>query len=310
MKKRKTFKRFLIIFGTFAVLFIHFYIPRFITEIKNPILETLSGKQLITTSPRFENNPLKGKRFHFKSFDKVELSAYMTYSSSDSVNGTILLLHGIRSNKETFIGLSKHLSELGYNTVALDSRAHGASKGKHCTFGVKEKKDVSALLTFLEKNENITNNIGIWGQSLGGAIALQAMGSDKRLQFGIIESTFTDFKTITNDYFRFTLGFNIAPLTNYLVYRAGKIADFDPEEAQPIRYCAKISQPILLVHGDQDDRINIQYGKDNFMAIPSTKKEFITVKGAGHLDVWAIGGAEYFNKTVQFITENTLSKAN
>ncbi|MGB0403708.1 MAG: alpha/beta hydrolase [Salibacteraceae bacterium] len=293
-----------------GVLFLHFYAPRFITEIKNPFIETAKGSFLITTTPKFENNQLPGKYITFESFDKVELSCYLTYSSRDIAKGTIILLHGIRSNKECFIGLVNKLSLLGYNSVALDSRAHGGSKGVHCTFGVKEKQDISELINVLEKREGITGNVGVWGQSLGGAIALQAMGIDKRIQFGIIESTFSEFRTITNDYFKYHVGFNIPPLTNYLVYRAGLIANFDPAEACPSKYCININQPILIVHGNQDNRIAIKYAKENFENISGKKKNFIEVEGANHLNVWKVGGDDYFEKAINFLNENTANYNN
>lgn len=305
-EKRKIFKRIFLVLTISGLLFLHFYVPRFITEIKNPLIQLVKGKYLITAVPIFENNGLNGKYINFNSFDDTKLSSYLTYSSLDTVKGTIILLHGIRSNKESFIELSNKLSKLGFNSVALDSRAHGQSNGTHCTFGVKEKKDISELVSILSKKEGITENIGVWGQSLGGAIGLQSLGNDKRIKFGIIESTFSDFKTITNDYFNYHTGFNIKPLTNYLVYRAGKIAEFDPKDAKPIKYCEKIKQPILIIHGNQDKRINIKYGKDNFSKIPSLKKEFIEIENANHLNVWKTGGNEFFERIIRFIEINTV----
>ena len=305
-KKLKILKLIFLVLIISGLLFLHFYVPRFITEIKNPIIEIARGSYLKTRSPNFENTQLNGKYIDFKSFDNITLSSYLTYSNLASSKGTIILLHGIRSNKECFIELSEKLSKLGYNSVALDSRAHGNSKGKYCTFGVNEKKDISELISVLAKEEKITENIGVWGQSLGGAIGLQAIGNDERIKFGIIESTFSDFKTITNDYFNYHIGFNIRPLTNYLVYRAGKIADFDPENASPIKYCEKINQPILIVHGNHDKRIKIDYGKKNFEKIPSKEKEFIEVKNANHLNVWKVGGDDYFKRIMEFIEKHTV----
>ena len=302
MKKRKKWKalrRLLLSLTIVGFLFLHFYMPRFITEIKNPLLELVRDKHL--PEKKFNNTGLPGKYISFTSIDNIELSAYLTLSESDSPKGTIILLHGIRSNKESFIWLSQILAKQGYHSVALDSRAHGESEGTHCTFGVKEKQDVSALIDVLTEQENLSENIGIWGQSLGGAIGLQAMGSDQRIQFGIIESTFSDFKTITNDYFNYHAGFNIKALTDYLVYRAGKIAEFDPEDARPVKYCEKITQPTLIVHGDNDQRIDIKYGRENFSKIISSDKEFIEIKTAGHLDVWKVGGQDYLNKVLDFI---------
>ncbi|MFK7899435.1 MAG: alpha/beta hydrolase [Cyclobacteriaceae bacterium] len=264
----------------------------------------IRGSNLTTTSD-FNNTQLKGKYISFKSFDQIELLSYLTYSSLGITKGTIILLHGIGSGKESFIGLSNRLSSLGYNSIALDSRAHGLSKGVHCTFGVKEKKDISELINVLEKQEKINENIGVWGQSLGGAIGIQALGYDKRVKFGVIESTFSDFTTITHDYFKLHLGFNLKPLTNYLIYRAGQIAGFNPKDARPVDYCKKIDQPILIVHGDKDRRIDIKYAKKNFTSIPSKEKTYIKIEKANHLNVWDVGGEEYFRKVIKFLDKST-----
>jgi alpha/beta superfamily hydrolase len=134
------------------------------------------------------------------------------------------------------MGLSNFISENGYNSVALDLRVHEDSEGKFCTFGVKEKKDVQKVIDYLIIQENL-NHIGVWGQPLGGVIGLQAMEIDKRLEYGIIESTFTDFKTIVNDYFYKNAGFSCSTISNYLANRAGHIAGFNAEDDRPIKYC-------------------------------------------------------------------------
>jgi alpha-beta hydrolase superfamily lysophospholipase len=229
------------------------------------------------------------------------LTANIKYSKLDSTLGTVILLHGIRTNKESFSSLSKKLNSEGFNTVALDSRAHGQSEGQFCTFGVKEKYDVSKLIDYLNSEENIGSNIGLWGQSLGGAIGIQALSIDKRLKFGIIESTFSDFQTITHEYFNYHLGFDFKILTDYLIYRAGIISDFNPDKAKPSSYCKNVNQPILLVHGNLDKRINIKYAKVNFDKIQSSNKSFIEIKGANHLNVWEIGDSAYFDKTIKFL---------
>jgi len=56
---------------------------------------------------------------------------------------------------------------------------------------VREKKDGLERIIALENDDDINQNIGILGRSLTGAIGLQALGSDKRIRFGIIESTFS-----------------------------------------------------------------------------------------------------------------------
>ncbi len=305
MKVSRKFKLLVFLSISCCAIAVHFYLPRFITEIKNPAIRFITGKNY---EAKHQFNAKKGTFINFESFDGTLLSAFFTPSVSNQTKGTILLLHGIRGTKEHFIALSDTLSKLGYNAVALDSRAHGVSKGTHCTFGVKEKQDVSRLIDELYNSFNgvKTKPIGIWGQSLGGAIALQAMGVEQRIKFGIVESTFTDLKSITNDYFGYHVGFNVKPFTNYMLQRAGRIANFNPEDAKPVRFCKTIKQPIVLVHGTEDKRIDIAYAKTNFGALKSKHKSFIRVDGANHLNVWEVGGTQYFNSIKTFLAQAVL----
>jgi len=155
------------------------------------------------------------------------------------------------------------------------------------------------------EDEELHTPIGIWGQSLGGAVALQAMAVEDRIQFGVVESTFSDFKTITNDYFKNYFGFSFQPLTNYLVNRAGKIADFNPDDASPLEYCKQIEQPVLMVHGTKDKRIKIKYGIENFKNLKSSDKKFLEIKDANHASIWETGGDLYFEKVYNFIEANS-----
>ena len=300
-------KRYLFGLLILMLICIHFFVPRLISEIGNPVVTLIKrNKNVDVKLSSDQEKEYQHKALLIKSFDNIQLAATLTYSHLDSVKGTVILLHGIRSNKDHFKEVSKFLAINGYNSVALDLRAHGESGGQFCSFGVNEKKDIQKLVDFLIDTEKL-NHIGIWGQSLGGAVGLQAMGIDSRLQFGIIESTFTDLKTVVNDYFDLYIGFSFTPFSNYLVNRTGDIADFDPNEASPIRYCNKINKPILIVHGDQDKRINIKYGRDNFLKISSKEKEFLEIENATHSNVWEVGGQEYFIKILSFLDNQQLS---
>ncbi|MUU77606.1 alpha/beta hydrolase [Winogradskyella endarachnes] len=307
-RRFKILKRIIVIIVIFGVLITHFIIPRLITEIRNPVVNLINRNKVKTAKITLnDNKDIKRKDLIITSFDSINLSGRLSFSSLDSTKGTIILLHGIRSNKEAFLELSTFLAQNGFNSFALDSRAHGESEGQFCTFGVNEKQDVKNVIDYLINKEQL-NNIGIWGQSLGGAIGLQAMGFDKRIKFGIIESTFSDFRSIVHDYFQLNVGFSYKPFSNYLVNRAADIANFNVNDANPLLYCKKITQPIIVVHGTKDDRININYGKANFLNIKSKNKEFLEVENANHLNVWKTGGTAYFEKLLQFLNKNSVKQ--
>ena len=203
--------------------------------------------------------------------------------------------------------MQRLLAQKGFTSIALDLRAHGESEGRFCTFGVKEKKDISSLIAYLLEHESVHEPIGIWGQSLGGAVSLQAMATDKRIAFGVIESTFGDFHSIVHDHAKHYLGFNIKPITNYLICRAGRIADFDSSMAAPIEHCKQIDQPILLVHGEQDEKISVAYARKNFNNIKSNYKELLLIPKAKHTNVWELGGDEYKDRIINFVNSVALA---
>lgn len=270
--------------------------PRVIVEINNPLV-------LLMTKGRWSPAPTPPQNEDFEyykvtGYEGVSIQV-MQKPRLTSNKGTVLFLHGIRAGKEHFTEKMEWVYDLGFNAVSIDLRAHDSSTGDFCTFGAKEKHDVEKVTEELIRSGH--HNIGVWAQSLGGAVGLQAMAIDDNIKFGIIESTFTRFRTITHDYADFHLGLQAPDLMDYLIDRSGEIADFNPNMAAPINFAQEIHQDILIAHGDQDRRINIDYGRANFEAISSENKSFIKVEGANHLNVWQVGGAAYLEKIQSFL---------
>jgi len=312
IKKRKT-KIIKIIFPILlflGALFIHFVFPRFITQKRGSMQGVMKKPKIDSVFfTQNEKATFKRKKLRITSFDNLKLTALLTYSNLDHAKATVILLHGTGANKSRFLGVSEFLANNGFNSVALDIRAFGESDGKFLTFGVKEKKDVKKLIDILIKNENL-NNIGVWGHSVGGAIALQAMGIDNRIKFGITESIYTDLKSNFHDYFERHTTLNFTWLTNYLVNRAGKIGDFNPDDASPIKYSERITQPVLIVHGGKDVAMDVQFGKTVFAKIKSRDKQFVLLDSAGHSNIWTVGGDKYFNTVLEFIKKQSHSSDN
>lgn len=237
--------------------------------------------------------------------DSIKIKGYWIKSDSISPKSVIIFVHGIGSCKEDFLGLSKNLSKTGVESILIDSRAHGKSGGEFCTYGYKEKVDISNVIDFVkEKNETIP--IGIWGNSMGGAIAIQALEYDKRIEFGIIESTFTSLEEIVYDYQKsYSYGIGLKPLCNIALDEAGKLAEFNPDFVSPITSGKKIEQPILISHGEKDKNIKFEYGELLFENLKSIDKKFIEIKNAGHFDLSQKGGDTYKKSIMNFLIKHS-----
>ncbi len=297
---KKWLKRlfFLSILGGIGVYIVTYYVAPYAIISKHTLTGEIPNNDELVS---FERMTILG-------VDSVQLNSYLVTPKTDSIRGIVILIHGIGSCKEQFIDLAKKFAEEQIGSFIFDLRAHGKSEGEYCTYGFYEKYDVQNIVTQLKiKYPNLP--VGILGSSLGGAVAIQALELDKRLEFGVIECTFSQLDQIVFDYQkRFTFGIGFKFITDIALERAGEIAYFDPNKVRPINSVKQIEQPMFIAHGDEDIHILPKYGKALYDNLASTDKHFELVKGADHNYIHQIGGAEYSRKVMNFINRQLESK--
>lgn len=115
-------------------------------------------------------------------------------STTAARRGTVVYLHGVADNRGSSVGAIQRLVPHGFDVIAYDSRAHGASGGDRCTYGFYEKRDLQRVLDQLNVNDAI-----VIGHSLGAAVALQAVSIDARIRAVVAASTFSDLRTIATE---------------------------------------------------------------------------------------------------------------
>jgi len=244
---------------------------------------------------------LKQENLSIQVAPNLDLKGYWIKSKIDTAKGVILFCHGVGGCKETYLGIAQKLANRGIESILLDSRAHGDSDGYFCTYGFYESQDISKIVDYIH-HQNPTLSIGIWGNSMGGAIANLALAKDKRLKFGIIQSTFTDLEQIVFDYKKRILkGIGVRFLSDHILNRAGEIANFDPLQVKPIEAVRQIEQPVFLAHGDADKNISCKYGQQLFDNLKSKDKAFHLVKNGGHVGLLETGGITFETKIMDFI---------
>ena len=245
-----------------------------------------------------------------ESFDSISLKGYHVESLLDTTYASIILVHGIGGCKEHFTNLSIQLAKLGYDSWIFDNRAHGKSGGEFSTYGYLEKKDISIIIDNIN-SQTANTLIGIWGNSLGGAIAIQALEHDKRLAFGIIESTFTDLRQIVYDYqARYSFNIPLKWMCDLTLNKARELTDFNPDKVKPIHSVKHIDQPVLIAHGNADKNIKFEYGVELYNNLKSSEKEFFTVENGGHYNLFKAGGENYKNKVFNFLKKHTILNEN
>src|SRR6185436_15695857 len=81
--------------------------------------------------------------------NRLKLEAW--YLKADSAKGTVILFHGLNSNKGNVLGEAFEFLSLGYNTMLVDIRAHGNSEGMVNTIGDKESEEVKIAYDYVSK---------------------------------------------------------------------------------------------------------------------------------------------------------------
>lgn len=215
-----------------------------------------------------------------KTSDDLNLAAWFVprQSAGERLNSstTIILLHGYPADKGNILPLTHFLAKQ-YNLLYFDFRHLGESEGAYSTLGAKETKDLRAALEYL-KREQAQEQFGLWGFSLGGAVALMTAPSEPRIRSVVSVSAFARLSDMAYEayrlpVFRFPLGW----LTNF---HARVWLGLDPRTVSPVERVAGYDRPVLLIHSPEDEMISFAHAKALQVALG----------GNPHLETWFPSG--------------------
>jgi uncharacterized protein len=243
---------------------------------------------------------LDWKDFNITVEDTIRLRGWFIFSKSVPAQGTIFLLHGIASCKASMLPMAKLLASNGFNCILYDSRANGESGGINCTFGYFEKRDLSRYIDSALVCFPSSKPFAIFGNSLGAAVAVQALADEKRLVCGIAESPFANLRDIIRDYFAEMIHFHMDIIPDEALKNTERIAHFSVDSVQPALSAFRITQPTMIIHGNEDEKISVSYGRQVFDNLRSLQKKWYLISGGNHNNLTNIGGSEYDHDIVAF----------
>lgn len=195
---------------------------------------------------------------------------------------TIIQFHGNGENLSSHYHSLVWLTKQGYNLFSFDYRGYGGSEGDPDPAGV-HKDALSAIKYILEDREGEKpEKVILYGQSLGGAILLGAydfIPNKEKIAAVVIEGSFSSYQRIAR---RKLASQWWTWLFQPFVYVA--LSDKYSGEKK-IGNIAPV--PLLVMHGDQDQVVEIEHGKKIF-ELAREPKFFWEIKGGRHLDVMYI----------------------
>jgi len=179
----------------------------------------------------------------------------------------ILYFHGnggsLRLRAERFAALTAD----GTGLVALSYRGYGGSSGTPTEQGLI--RDAEAAYRFAAEHYP-ARRIVAWGESLGTGIAV-AIAAEHPVGGLILESPFTSTTDVA------------ASIYWFLPVRLLMQDQFHSDQR-----IARVTAPVLVMHGDHDATVPIGYGERLFAMIKAPK-QFVRFAGGGHSDLDAFG---------------------
>jgi pimeloyl-ACP methyl ester carboxylesterase len=205
--------------------------------------------------------------------------------------GTIVYLHGVADNRASVAGVVRRYVPRGYDVLAYDSRAHGDSTGDACTYGYYEKRDLAKAIDFLKAPV-----VSVIGVSLGAAVAIQAAAGDHRIGSVVGISTFSDLRTVASERAPF---FASSGNIRDALALAETQGHFVVDEVSPVKAAARLSIPVLLIHGAEDRETAPAHSERVYQALRGPRRLVLLAK-TGHgvgldeatwkiIDAWVTG---------------------
>lgn len=124
--------------------------------------------------------------------DSLTITAMMNIPAGEGPFPVVVMLHGYYDRATYWSGMgtwqeAEYLARSGYLTIAPDLRSWGASDSGVNFFATGLLIDTLNLISSLPSvSQADTEQVGIWGHSMGGGVATKAMVVDPRIRAGVL----------------------------------------------------------------------------------------------------------------------------
>lgn len=203
------------------------------------------GKDLLFSYPS-----LKKEAVTITSFDGYLLhGTYVPYAGESKKY--VIITHG---NSYTRFGSLKYLDlfrQEGFNVLIYDDRGHGENEKAICTMGLKESKDLLALIDYMHHRFGKDILLGLHGESMGAAISLLVLGEHPSLSFVVADCPYAELEGVLKHQLKIHYH-----LPGFLVPLSGAICElryhYNFNRVKPLKALKSNRVPLCFMHGEGD----------------------------------------------------------
>lgn len=242
-------------------------------------------KALVRTADELEASLPGYEAVSFVTADDLTLQGWFVPPASQP-GPLLILMHGFGENREIWFEMSDELVAAGYGLLLFDARNHGISEGVITTMGYSEIQDFRAATDYaLTRPEVDPDRIALIGHSMGAVTVLMAAPDIPEARVIVAISPFSSLEQNVGDGVKRMTGlppFPFAPLVMWFTQQETQVA---MTEIRPIDRVAAIApRPLLLMHGELDETLNVSNSEALFAAA-AEPKTFYVIPGGDHSDI-------------------------
>lgn len=230
---------------------------------------------------RFSGLPLED--VWFQATDGTRLFGWYVEARAD--RPVMLWCHGNAGNIIHRLDNLKYLHQLGLSVFLFDYRGYGRSQDR---WPSEEGlyRDALGAYDYVRQTRSVhARRIVLFGRSLGASVAGE-LAVQRPASALILESSFPSVEAVAK--------FHYGGLpVHWLIGAEFRLIDRLP----------RLSLPKLIIHGDKDEIIPIELGRQVFDAA-SEPKEWYVVRGADHNNTHQVGGERYFRRLTEFVKKS------
>jgi hypothetical protein len=216
---------------------------------------------------------------------------------------TIILLHGYKSRKEEVLTLAITFQEHQYNVFLFDFSGHGDSGGSTRLGGRETEELLAAVQAISQRDDVDKERFGVWGQSLGGYVALASASREPKIRALAVDSIYN----VPSDMLKLQIensALNILSLSSLVCRAVFYVMNFGDRNVPPLeeQAAAMSKTPKLFIVGN-DDRALAQSTLQVFNKAAAPKEQAVVSKSRYGFMLEDEKRA-YDNTVVQFFLQN------
>jgi alpha-beta hydrolase superfamily lysophospholipase len=213
----------------------------------------------------------------------------------------ILLQHGYKNRMQSMLNLAVLLHRRGYQVMVMCVRAHDRSDGEQLYMGQREMPDMEAWARVAESKPGVDRaKVGMFGVSMGGALAIQYTATHDDVKALVADSAFSSLEDTIDTSIRFFSGLPSFPFGSMIRFWAEREGDFDPRDVDAKKWIGAVSpRPVLIMQGGADRVVSVSSGQKLF-DVAREPKEFWYEPTVGHGQFLKMMPAEFEKRVVGF----------